>query len=125
MNLTETLLVLLCTFGFIGLLVIGAIWGKIEKIERQLFKPVDFDPDTEIADALNRLEQAARDAARLAKETSHQVDVSTEQGRQSAKRATKIAADLADSISRADTEVSGEPGAAADAGLRSAPEEES
>lgn len=99
--------------------------GHVSSIRSYLLRPANMD----VKAALERLEadhavdrDLAVEAVRLAKRTSAQVDVTAELGHQAAEATRHVAADLARSISRADTEATGEPGAAADAGLKSDPE---
>lgn len=121
--------------GVITLSVVGIAMGiawlcaKVTNIEQVITTP--FVENTAIKEALSDLKadhvkasELAEESVRIDKLTSDQVNVATELGHQSAAEARHVAKGLASSIHRADSETSGEPGAAADAGLRSNPEEE-
>ncbi len=114
--------VAVCALGLLAWLC-----AKVATIEKVL--TATFERDTAGEDALGRLQAdhdeataAAAEAARLARHTSEQVDITAELGHQNAARGRAVAHDLAESIRRADAEPTGEAGAAADAGLRSAPD---
>lgn len=119
----------LVVIGFATLtcaLALAWLCAKVTNIEQFLTTPVP--KDTTVDDALAHLQAdhdkatvLAVEAVRLAKNTSAQVDVTAELGHQNAAASRVVAHDLAASIGRADSEESGEPGAAADAGLRSDP----
>lgn len=126
-NVILVCVVVVATSSVFTALVTAWLCGHVSSIRSFLLRTPE--PDTDVKDALDRLEadrlvdrDLAVEAVRLAKRTSSQVDVAAELGHQAAEANRHVAADLAKSIHRADIEASGEPGAAADAGLKSDPE---
>ncbi len=128
LSLPDLALVIVALASTFFVLAVAWLCAKVRNIEHFITAPITKDSTVE--DALQHLQNdhdeavvEAKEAARLARHTSGQVDVAAELGHQNAAGARVVAQDLAKSQNRADAEPSGVPGAAADAGLRSDPKE--
>lgn len=120
--------------GVISVSVVGIALGiawlcaKVTNIEQFITTPIA--ENRTVSDALAGLKEdnvksadLAKEAVRVDKLTSDQVNVTAELGHQSAARARKVASNLSGTHRRADAETTGVPGAAADAGLKSDPKD--
>lgn len=113
----------------------GVVWlcAKVTTVTDRFFLGATdhLTADAVVAATLARVEEAARDAKKAAAHTAERVDVATELAYQNAEAVQRmevadadVAHDLADSIARADDlPKDGNYGAAADAALRSGPED--